>query len=95
MTARIAHSEPFLRHFRALLVFAATAGVMVAMTALVNAQTLTDPNPKARTPTTSSRQPSKQAMKSCPAYGPGFVQLPNSDVCVKVGGFVDGGVVGH
>jgi hypothetical protein len=33
-------------------------------------------------------------MKSCPQYGAGFVQLPGSDTCVKIGGFVDGQVGG-
>jgi hypothetical protein len=27
-------------------------------------------------------------MKSCSTYGAGFVQIPGSDACVKIGGFV-------
>jgi Porin subfamily len=60
------------------------------MTATVRAQTLTNPNPTKHAPSTSSQQSKQQ--KSCPTYGPGFVQVPGSDLCVKVGGFVQGEV---
>ena len=58
----------------------------VSATVTVEAQTLRDPNPKPRAPATSSQQ--SKPMKPCPAYGPGFVQVPGSDLCIKVGGSV-------
>jgi hypothetical protein len=59
------------------------------------AQTLTDPNPPGTRNTSSSATKSagKKDMKACPEYGAGFVRMPGSDLCVKVGGFVEGGVV--
>jgi hypothetical protein len=53
----------------------------------VQAQTLTNPNPQPRATATSAPPESKQP-KPCPAYGPGFVQLPGTDTCVKIGGSV-------
>jgi hypothetical protein len=57
------------------------------------AQTVSDPSPKTRAAATSSqRSKSMKAVKpmpSCPAYGPGFVQVPGSDLCIKIGGSVD------
>jgi hypothetical protein len=68
--------------------FAVIAAVIVlAMETSVQAQTLTNPNPQPRTTATSSSPENKEA-KSCPAYGPGFVQLPGTNTCVKIGGSV-------
>jgi Porin subfamily len=36
-----------------------------------------------------------KAIKSCPTYGAGFVQVPGGDACVKIGGFVQGDAVAH
>jgi hypothetical protein len=58
----------------------------VSATITAGAQTVGDPSPKTRTPATPSRQ--SKAMKPCPAYGPGFVQVPGSDLCIKIGGSV-------
>ena len=52
----------------------------------VEAQTLTNPNPKPRASATSSQQ--SKSVKPCPAYGPGFVQVAGTDLCIKVGGSV-------
>ena len=78
---------PFLTIFAAAAVFAA------AIAGAVQAQTLINPNPKPHAPAPSSRQ-SKQ-MRTCAMYGPGFVQVPGSDLCVKIGGFVQGEVTGR
>lgn len=75
---------------RALAIFFATAAFAQAMTAIVRAQTLTNPNPAKPAPAASSQH--NKALKSCPMYGPGFVQVPGSDFCVKVGGSVQGEV---
>jgi len=81
-------------HPRALTVFSTATAFAAAMTAAAQAQTLTNPNPAPHAPAASSQQ--SKAQKSCPIYGPGFVQLPGSDLCVKVGGFVRGEVAaGH
>jgi hypothetical protein len=54
------------------------------------AQTLTQPNPPVRwTPSrrAAKSQPSAH-VKSCDAFGAGFVVIPGSDACVKIGGWV-------
>ena len=54
------------------------------------AQTLTQPNPPVRwTPPrrATKSQPSPHG-KSCEAFGAGFVAVPGSDACVKIGGWV-------
>jgi hypothetical protein len=55
----------------------------------VAAQTLTDPNPPpkwVREPAAKSRPAMQQ--KSCKAFGAGFVNVPGTDACVKIGGWV-------
>jgi hypothetical protein len=56
----------------------------------VTAQTLVEPNPKSKSaqPAGPAKQQSGLRTKSCNAFGAGFVQLPGTDTCVKVGGFV-------
>jgi len=54
------------------------------------AQTLTQPNPPVRwTPPrrAAESQPSAHG-KSCDSFGAGFVAVPGSDACVKIGGWV-------
>jgi len=58
----------------------------LSATVTAEAQTLRDPNPKPRAPAASSQQ--SKPVKPCPAYGPGFVQVPGSDLCIKIGGAV-------
>ena len=53
------------------------------------AQTLTDPTPPAKwTPPASAKARPAEAVKRCSAYGPGFVNVPGTDACDKVGGWV-------
>ncbi|MBO0755728.1 MAG: porin [Bradyrhizobiaceae bacterium] len=59
----------------------------VVATGALHAQTLTNPNPQTRAPATTAPLENKQP-KSCPAYGPGFVQIPGTNTCVKIGGSV-------
>lgn len=56
----------------------------------VSAQTLTDPNPPAKwsPPRAAAKPKSAAKLKSCGAYGAGFVKVPGSDACVKIGGWV-------
>jgi len=78
---------------RSRLFFAMVVAQMITAGASLHAQTLTNPNPPPRAPATTAR-PATQAAKPCPVFGPGFVQLPGSDTCVKLGGGVQvqGGV---
>jgi hypothetical protein len=73
----------------ATVVFAAMSAFFATMSATIaaRAQILTDPSPRPRAPATSSQQ--RKPVKPCPAYGPGFVQVPGSDLCIKIGGSVD------
>ena len=57
----------------------------------VAAQTLVNPSPKADPPPAPERFYTKNTnarSRACSAYGAGFVQLPGTDACVKIGGFV-------
>ena len=71
-----------------LLAIAAVAALTIASAA--SAQTATTPAPKAQSnwsvPAPKSA-PAKRA-EPCPAYGEGFVKLPGSDTCVRLGGYV-------
>ena len=89
MKAWIFRTPPCRCCLQAAAVFLTTA----AATLTTQAQTLTDPGPDPASKTRTPAAPSQQTkVKSCPAYGPGFVQLPGSDLCVKVGGSVQGEV---
>ncbi len=90
MDAWIAPSSPGRLHLRSLTLVLAAVAFGQTLTAVVRAQTLTNPNP-ARPAAAASSQHGKP-LKSCPMYGPGFVQVPGSDLCVKVGGSVQGDV---
>jgi hypothetical protein len=77
VTARAAGCAPLLAVF---FVFSSAA----------LGQTLTEPGPPAKwspPPVTAKAQPDRRA-KSCRAYGAGFVNVPGTDACVKVGGWV-------
>jgi len=78
-------------HLRAFIVALTAASMAAAPSSF--AQTLADPNPppKAAPPAAPKAAPAKH-VKSCAAFGAGFVQMPGTDACIKVGGFVDGSV---
>ena len=76
---------------------AIAAMVLFAAPASVTAQTLTDPAPQAKwsPPSKAAKAPPAKAAKSkradakaCSAFGPGFVNVPGTDACVKIGGWV-------
>jgi len=58
------------------------------------AQTLTDPAPPAKwsspakAPTSNATANAKEFAKACSTFGPGFVNVPGTDACVKIGGWV-------
>lgn len=85
------------RSTRGLAVLAAGAMLPIIVASAVGAQTLTEPYPKPRQPAAAATAtppqdaaktlPSAQA-KWCATYGAGFVYIPGTDGCIKIGGFV-------
>jgi Porin subfamily len=73
---------------------AATIMVTIAVGSSPNAQTLINPNPHTtgQQPRAAARSPASGHVKSCAAYGAGFVNVPGTDACVKIGGYVSGEV---
>ena len=94
MAFRITHTDAVTRSASALLMIVAIMSGAGTSGAL--AQTLTDPTPgtKNTQPLASKSAGTKQA-KACPEFGAGFVRMPGSDTCIKIGGFVEGSVVGR
>ncbi|MBO0716732.1 MAG: porin [Rhizobiales bacterium] len=74
--------------FRAAIVVLIT--LSEAASSGVTAQTLIEPNakPKLSRPPGSAKQQPALRTKSCSTFGAGFVQIPGTDTCVKIGGFV-------
>lgn len=78
---------------RLILCAAATAVAPVAVAVMASgvfAQTLTDPDspPKWSPPKSAAKSPAAARTKSCSAYGAGFVNVPGTDACIKIGGWV-------
>jgi hypothetical protein len=71
-----------------LLAIAAVAALTIAPGA--SAQTATTSPPKASSNWSVPAPKSTPAKRTepCPAYGEGFVKLPGSDTCVRLGGYV-------
>ena len=74
-----------LRTATPLAIFAMATALTVAA---ASAQTLTNPDPKPAPLSAPAKTPVRERVKTCSAYGAGFVQLPGTDACVKIGGFV-------
>jgi hypothetical protein len=68
------------------VVLAAIVAQAPATGTRLHAQTLANPNPQTRAPATT--MPENKELKSCPAYGPGFVQVPGTNTCIKIRGSV-------
>jgi hypothetical protein len=80
---------PVARGALAAAAIMATPVMLPAITSTgVEAQTLTSPTPAPKTnplhPGTTKSQPTK----ACRTFGPGFVQVPGTEICVKIGSFV-------
>ena len=80
-------------------VVAVTIASAVVVSSGAIAQTLVEPNSKPKTaqpPTLAKSQPALRR-KSCSAFGAGFAQVPGTDTCVKIGGYVtiDGTINGR
>ena len=77
------------------VIVALTMALCQAATSGAGAQTLIDPNSKSKSQSAGSTKPQPALRtKACSAFGAGFVQIPGTDTCVKIGGFVtvEGGV---
>jgi hypothetical protein len=70
-------------------VAAATIASVVAVNSGVVAQTLVEPKskPKSQASGLAKSQPTLRS-KSCSTFGAGFVQIPGTDACIKIGGYV-------
>jgi len=81
--------KPIVRFCQAIAFTAIAYGIAGAA-----AQTLTDPSPPKRyaPPPAAAKRPVDQHVKACPEFGPGFVHVPGSDACIKVGGWAEGEV---
>jgi hypothetical protein len=77
---------------RSAAAIAAAAALAVTLGVSAGAQTLTNPNQQqapSRPPPAQPAQPHASAkMKSCTAYGAGFVNVPGTEACVKIGSSV-------
>ncbi len=70
--------------------FAIAAALLFAVAASgAVAQTLNDPVPPAKwSPPPKAAKSEAARLKACSAFGPGFVNVPGTDACVKIGGWV-------
>jgi hypothetical protein len=85
--------------FCVVAVVAATTMPAIVVASSVVAQTITEPNPQtklSRPPDTAKSLPARRT-KPCSMYGAGFVYVPATDACVKIGGYVgmDGAAHAH
>jgi hypothetical protein len=73
-----------------IAVIVTTAVLDVVAASGVVAQTLTDPKPKtnASPPTVPTKSRPAAQVKNCSAYGAGFMAMPGTDMCIKIGGSV-------
>jgi hypothetical protein len=74
---------------RRIALAAAVTILAAVITPCVVAQTLTQPNgpTKQSLPLPSKKPRATAHEKSCSAFGAGFVKVPGTDACVKVGGW--------
>ena len=75
---------------RSIGLVAATIMVVIAIVSDVRGQTLTDPKfqTKISSPHVTAKSLLPGRMKSCKLYGAGFVNVPGTDACIKIGGYV-------
>jgi len=76
--------------FKTMRTAAAIAALAVAAASGVAAQTLVNPNSVKRQAPTAAARPAAARMNVCSQYGAGFVYVPSSGACIKIGGYVDG-----
>jgi hypothetical protein len=83
----VSKSRPILR---AIAIAAATIMLTFVIAPSVVAQTITEPNNhiKSSPPPATAKSLSPRRAKSCSMYGAGFVYVPATDACVKLGGYM-------
>jgi len=86
-------SHPILR---AIAIAAATTMLAFVVAPSVVAQTITEPNTHIKSsppPATAKSLPTGRA-RSCSMYGAGFVYVPATETCIKLGGYmrIDGAI---
>jgi len=83
-------SAPLRPTLRGVAAAMAAAVLSVVTLAVAAGQTLTEPNPQATwsLPHPAANAAPPRRLKSCSIYGAGFVNVPGTDACVKVGGYV-------
>jgi len=80
---------------RASALLASVVTATVLGVAGASAQTLTNPDPKPAPPLPArAKSQAQERVQTCNAFGAGFVQLPGTDTCVKIGGSVTTDVTG-
>jgi hypothetical protein len=67
---------------------AASIMLAVVFVSAALAQTLTEPNPQTKIPSPHAKSLPTARIKSCSLFGAGFVNVPGTDACVKIGGYV-------
>jgi hypothetical protein len=65
-----------------------TIASAVVLSSGVSAQTLVEPKPKLAQPSGPAKSQPALRTKACSSFGPGFAQIPGTDTCVKIGGYV-------
>ena len=75
---------------RSAAAIAAAATLTIMIGAGADAQTLTDPSPQPAPsrPALAAKSRASTHVKSCSAYGAGFVNIPGTEACIKIGGSV-------
>jgi hypothetical protein len=74
---------------RRVALMTAVAVAAAAIVPCASAQTLTHPNAPAKAPPPPSKKSRATAREeSCSAFGAGFVRIPGTDACAKIGGWV-------
>jgi len=82
---------------RLIAVALAAAVLIVAGPADVGAQTLTAPDSPSKSsppPSGAKSQPAKR-LEACSTFGPGFVKVPGTNACIKIGGGATVEATGH
>jgi hypothetical protein len=78
---------------RRISLHVAVVALLLTYATGVGAQTLTDPNPHPNPPRSDAgKSAAAKHMKACPEFGAGFYRVDGTGACVKIGGFVEGGV---
>jgi hypothetical protein len=74
---------------RRIALMAAVAVAAAVIAPCASAQTLTHPNAPAKaSPPPSKKSRATAREESCGAFGAGFVRIPGTEACVKIGGWV-------